>query len=131
MVTQVLPAHRVKLQLYEDMTQTRGTGKGVDTSKTKTIYQIRHNNEVLYHHKKCKQCWLWLDSNSCKTEDKNIKVFAKIGLNLVQLERYPTQEEGQKIQKELEVAYLREIRFRNLYKRYRKEPENNEATVAL
>ena len=113
------------------MTQTRGTGKGVDTSKIKTIYQVQCNDDILYYHKKCKQCWLWLDSNSCKTEDKNIKVFAKIGLNLVQLERYPTQEEGQRIQKELEVSYLREIRFRNLYKRYRKEPENNEATVAL
>ena len=113
------------------MTQTRGIGKGVDTSKIKTIYQVQYNDDILYYHKKCKRCWLWLDSNPYKTTDKSIGVFAKIGLNLVQLERYPTQEEGQRIQKELEGAYLREIRFQNLYKRYSKEPENNEAAVAL
>ena len=100
------------------MTQIRGTGKGVDTSKVKTIYQIRHDSEILYYHKKCKRCWLWLDSNLCKVVDKDTGVFAKIGPNLIQLKRYPTQEEGQKIQKELEEAYLREARFQNLYNRY-------------
>ena len=112
------------------MTQTRGTGKGVDTSKVKTIYQIRHNGKILYHHRKCKRCWLWLDSNPCKSADKNVRVFAKIGSNLIQLKNHPTKKEGQRIQKELEEAYLRETRFQNLYKMYSKEAQNNEATVA-
>jgi len=113
------------------MTQTRGTGKGVGTSKTKTIYQVRCKNEILYYHKKCKRCWLWISSDLCKVTSEDVRVFAKIGLNLVQLERYPTQKQGERIQRELKEAYLREARFRNLYKRYSQESENNEATVAL
>ena len=109
------------------MSGIRGTAKGVNTFKIRTEYQVRLNDQVLFTHRKCKRCWLWLSQHP--GESKYANVFALIGPYQVKLERSPSPKQGQQIKANLVKSYLREARFRALHKRCRAESKHNEAAV--